>query len=118
MKLLPGTNLKQIIKDLNSGQSEALKKYPLPVLLHIFLKVCEAVAYAHAQGICHLDLKPDNIRVSSYGEVMVCDWGLANFIEEANLGEVDNQTAEDSLEETDNFLHYNSRYKTFQGQIK
>ena len=118
MKLLPGTNLKQIIKDLNSDQSEALKKYPLPVLLDIFLKVCEAVAYAHAQGICHLDLKPDNIRVSSYGEVMVCDWGLANFIEEANLGEVDNQTAENSLGETDNFLHYNSRYKTFQGQIK
>jgi serine/threonine protein kinase len=118
MKLLPGTNLKQIIKDLNSGQSEALKKYPLPVLLDIFLKVCEAVAYAHAQGICHLDLKPDNIRVSSYGEVMVCDWGLANFIEEASLGEIDNQTAEDSLGETDNFLHYNSRYKTLQGQVK
>jgi serine/threonine protein kinase len=107
MKLLPGLSLKEIIVDLKSGKTEALDKYSLPVLLEIFLRVCEAVAYAHSEGMCHLDLKPDNIRVSSFGEVRVCDWGLANFIGD-----------DSQLQEEDSFLHYKSRYRTLDGQIR
>ena len=107
MKLVPGLSLKEIIDGLKAGEPEVADKYSLPVLIDIFLRVCEAVAYAHSEGICHLDLKPDNIRVSSFGEVRVCDWGLANFI------------GDDSrLEEEDSFLHYKSRYRTLDGQIK
>jgi eukaryotic-like serine/threonine-protein kinase len=50
-------------------------------LLEIFCKVLDAVEYAHASGIIHLDLKPSNIQVSDYGEVLVCDWGLAKIID-------------------------------------
>lgn len=51
-------------------------------LLEVFLKVCDAVAYAHSRGILHLDLKPENIQVDAFGEVLVCDWGLGKSLGE------------------------------------
>lgn len=54
--------------------------YPLSDRLEIFLKVCDAITYAHSRDVVHLDLKPANIQVGHYGEVLVCDWGLAKLI--------------------------------------
>ncbi len=52
----------------------------LSVLLRIFAGVCEAMDYTHSQGVVHLDLKPRNIMVGSFGEVHVMDWGLAKTL--------------------------------------
>lgn len=45
--------------------------------LDILLRVCDAIAFAHANGVVHRDLKPDNIMIGEFGEVLVMDWGLA-----------------------------------------
>jgi eukaryotic-like serine/threonine-protein kinase len=51
-----------------------------PDRLRLFLRICDAVAFAHAQGVLHRDLKPANIMVGSFGEVLVVDWGLAKIL--------------------------------------
>jgi eukaryotic-like serine/threonine-protein kinase len=52
----------------------------LPDRLRLFLRVCDAVAFAHARGVLHRDLKPANIMVGPFGEVLVMDWGLAKVL--------------------------------------
>jgi formylglycine-generating enzyme required for sulfatase activity len=58
-----------------------------PRVLEVILKVCDALAYAHAQGVVHRDLKPANVMVGRFGETYVMDWGLARVLSE--LDELD-----------------------------
>jgi CRP-like cAMP-binding protein len=48
--------------------------------LNIFLRVLDAVAFAHSRGVVHRDLKPDNIMVGNFGEVYLMDWGIARLL--------------------------------------
>jgi serine/threonine protein kinase len=45
--------------------------------LDLFVRICEAVSFAHARGFVHRDLKPQNVMLGPFGEVLVLDWGLA-----------------------------------------
>jgi serine/threonine protein kinase len=64
MKLVRGRRL----DELNAPTAE---------LLRVFLRICEAVSFAHAGGIVHCDLKPENVMLGDFGEVLVMDWGVA-----------------------------------------
>ena len=64
MKLVRGRRL----DELNAATAD---------LLRVFLRNCEAVAFAHANCIVHCDLKPENVMLGDFGEVLVMDWGVA-----------------------------------------
>ncbi|MEQ1750599.1 MAG: WD40 repeat domain-containing serine/threonine-protein kinase [Prosthecobacter sp.] len=80
MKLVKGRTLQAILTDLRKQVPETLRDYSLDRLLTIFRKVCDAIAFAHSQGVLHRDLKPENIMVGEFGEVLVMDWGLAKVV--------------------------------------
>lgn len=85
MGLLDGVTLRTVLAEESLADGETRIR-ELPSLLACFLKVCQAIAYAHSRGIIHRDLKPLNIMVGRYGVVTVLDWGLAKVIAEAEEG--------------------------------
>lgn len=80
MDLKHGITLRELIEKLHEGDRKIRAAYPLEALLQIFLKVCDAVSYAHSVNVIHLDLKPANIQIGDYGRVMLCDWGLGRVL--------------------------------------
>ena len=81
MKYLRGVMLERVIRQLRSGDPETVARYPLFRRLQIFLRVCNAINFAHSHGVCHLDIKPANINIGDYGEVVVLDWGVARLLD-------------------------------------
>jgi hypothetical protein len=71
MKLIEGHRLDELLKE-RSIPADGLVRF-----VTIFGQVCQAVGYAHSQGVLHRDLKPSNLMVGAFGEVQVMDWGLA-----------------------------------------
>jgi serine/threonine protein kinase len=52
--------------------------------LRAFERICETVAFAHAHGVVHRDLKPGNVMLGAFGEVLVMDWGVAKVLADAS----------------------------------
>jgi len=69
MKLVHGYTLREILN--------FRERYDLSQLVDVIVQVARALGYAHANGVLHRDIKPDNILIGPYGEVLLLDWGLA-----------------------------------------
>ncbi len=74
MKLIRGRTLAALLLARASPEEDPHR------FLAIFDQVCQAIAYAHARGVVHRDLKPGNVMIGSFGEVQVVDWGLAKVL--------------------------------------
>src|SRR5689334_23373062 len=85
MKMLRGRTLAQVLAALAAGEREAQRQWSLTRLVQVFLQACQAIDFAHAKGVIHRDLKPHNIMLGDYGEVILMDWGLAKVVIEGQV---------------------------------
>ncbi len=76
MRRVRGKTLKEYISVKEAGE-DTLQIPTQDELIYAFLKVCDALTYAHSRGHVHQDIKPENIMVGEFGEVFVIDWGAS-----------------------------------------
>ncbi len=72
MEFVDGVNLRQLLQSHRQTPPEALG---------IVTQICEALEYAHGEGIVHRDIKPENILLDQKGRVKVADFGLSKLLQ-------------------------------------
>jgi eukaryotic-like serine/threonine-protein kinase len=77
MKYVEGETLAEILERLRAGDAAYHRRYTVERRVEIALGVLHALEFAHARGILHRDVKPANVMVGRFGEVVVMDWGIA-----------------------------------------
>lgn len=79
-----GRTLASVIADVHAASAAGWATEPggfgFGRLIDVYHRVCEVIGYAHACGVIHRDLKPQNVMVGTFGETLVLDWGLARFV--------------------------------------
>lgn len=71
LELIEGTSLRRALRDEAFGPEEALAIVP---------EICDALQYAHEQGVVHRDIKPENLLLDREGRVHIADFGLAKLM--------------------------------------
>ena len=83
MKLVRGDRLDHHVREGGTLQER----------LRLFVRICDAAAFAHAHGVLHRDLKPENVMVGPFGEVLVMDWGVAKILHDGGAPRDENHAA-------------------------
>lgn len=89
MKKLGGRDLCDILDQISAGHAPTLEQFGLDQLINVLIHVGQCLAFSHAKGVVHRDMKPANIMIGDYGEVMVLDWGLAKVWDMKDDDDVD-----------------------------
>jgi serine/threonine-protein kinase len=77
MKRIAGENYFRVLQRLANQDSLTLKAYSLDTRLDVVIQACQALGFAHLHGVIHRDVKPENIWVGEFGEVILLDWGVS-----------------------------------------
>ncbi len=93
MRLVRGRHLAEVFELTRNGEEGWTRERVVEALV----KVCEALAYAHAKGVVHRDLKPQNVMTGRFGEVYVMDWGVAKVRSRAEAKAEQSSSASVSL---------------------
>jgi serine/threonine protein kinase len=82
MRFVRGRTLREAIAEHHKrrvgGAADPVERLKL---LQAFVSVCQAIGFAHSRGVIHRDLKPGNVVLGEFGEVIVLDWGLAKTLD-------------------------------------
>lgn len=70
----------EYVDGMNLGQLERTKRFTPQEALAIVPRICEALQYAHDEGVVHRDIKPANILIDTKGRVKIADFGIAKLI--------------------------------------
>lgn len=92
MRFVRGKTLAEAIRGVRTARKQGGDPLAERRLLEAFVSICQTLAYAHARGVIHRDLKTANVVLGDYGEVIVLDWGLAKLIDDPNS--MSSQTAD------------------------
>ena len=77
MKKIQGENLFRILSRIARKDDPTIQAFSLDRMLGIVIQACNALAYAHAHGVIHRDVKPENIMIGRFGQTILMDWGVA-----------------------------------------
>ena len=91
----------EFIDGVTLRRKAAGSQLEMPQILDIAIQVASALEEAHAAGIVHRDIKPDNIMVRRNGYVKVLDFGLAKLTETVDRSPLDNEAATRVMVQTD-----------------
>lgn len=78
MELATGGNLRQRLARESEGRLD------LAIAVRVLIQICYALRYAHAQGVLHLGLKPENVLFDGQGNVKLSDFGIAKITDRAD----------------------------------
>ena len=89
MKKLGGRDMSDILDQIAASHQPTVDQYPVENLVNVLIHAAQCLAFAHDHGVVHRDMKPANIMIGDYGEVMVLDWGLAKVWDMEDNDDVD-----------------------------
>ncbi|MBM3965805.1 MAG: PAS domain S-box protein [Planctomycetes bacterium] len=111
MDRITGTTLEQAIAQAFTDESKRQS------MLSTFLQICQAMAFAHANGVVHRDLKPANIMVGEYGTATVLEWGLAKVLGTESETSDESYEARFASSDLPNMDRSNDAFHTLHGTV-
>lgn len=83
MELVEGANLREVLAQGRLSPAEALEIIP---------QLCDALSYAHDEGVVHRDIKPENLLFDARGRLKITDFGLAKLVSAKTAADADDDT--------------------------
>lgn len=86
MKRIDGSDFRSILHELSMAHPDAQAFRSVEARIEVVIAVGQALAYSHSLGVVHRDVKPSNILVGLFGEIMLMDWGVAKITGDLEQG--------------------------------